>query len=92
MENRFYQKSNAYINFADKKWMSSEEDQIGLEKFEQTSLDYNLEEQEPYNEYIRMLKNNNEVITMALRKAEDLIIEYKQDNEYLKERNAALEK
>ena len=72
--------------------MSSEEDQIGLEKFEQTSLDYNLEEQEPYNEYIRMLKNNNEVITMALRKAEDLIIEYKQDNEYLKERNAALEK
>ena len=39
-----------------------------------------------------MLTNNNEVITMALRKAEDLIKEYKRDNEYLKERNSFLEK
>ena len=31
-----------------------------------------------------MLKSNNKVITMALRKAEDLIVEYRQDNDDLK--------
>lgn len=73
----------------------SEDDHPLAPVISKTSLDLDVEENldaHSYTEYIRMLKNNNKVISMALRKAEDLIGEYRHDNNELKQRNSFLEK
>ena len=70
--------------------MSEENEEIWAQEDSKTSLEGELEEHveaEPYSEYIKMLKNNNRMISMALRKAEDLILEYQHDNDELKARN-----
>ena len=72
--------------------MSEGDENLLIHNLSNTSLEAEMDENlegygESYCQYIKMLKNNNEIISQALRKAEDLICEYKNDNEYLKSRN-----